>query len=74
VEGAHQGGEARARQRHELLAGVADAEPAVLVQPGDRSFDDPAFFAEPGAVVALGPGNLGADSARLQLKAFLTRV
>ena len=57
-----------------VAAFVADAEPAVLVQPGDRSFDDPAFFAEPGAVVALGPGNLGADSARLQLKAFLTRV
>ena len=26
---------------------VADAEATVLVQPGDRSFDDPSLLAEP---------------------------
>jgi hypothetical protein len=29
---------------------VADAQSAVLMQPGDRALDDPALLAEPGAV------------------------
>ena len=33
-----------------VAAFVADAEAAVLVQPGDCALDDPALFAEPGAV------------------------
>ena len=46
-----------------VAAFVADAQAAVLVQPGDRALDDPALAAEPGAVTALGPGDLRLDVA-----------
>ena len=32
---------------------VADAQPAVLVEPGDRALNDPALHAQPGAVLGL---------------------
>jgi hypothetical protein len=37
---------------------VADTEAPVLVQPGDRTLDDPAFSAEAGAARALWPSDL----------------
>lgn len=42
---------------------VAESESAVLVQPGEGAFDDPALAAEPGAVFVLLTGDLGVDSA-----------
>jgi hypothetical protein len=46
---------------------VADSEASVLMQPGDRALDDPALFAEPGAVRRLGSGDLRLDAAAAQL-------
>lgn len=46
---------------------VAESQAAVLVEPGDRSFDDPALPAEPGAVVGLQAGDLGFDAALVEL-------
>jgi hypothetical protein len=42
---------------------VADAESAVLVEPADGSFDDPAFLAQAGAARAPLPGDLALDAA-----------
>lgn len=53
---------------------VADTEAAVLVQPGDCALDDPALFAEPGAVRLLGSWNRGADAAGAQLAAVAAGV
>jgi len=59
---------------------VGDAEPAVVVEPGGRALDDPALFAEPGAVWCLGSGDLrtgGIASTRGSLPSspsFLTRL
>jgi hypothetical protein len=47
-----------------VAAFVADAQAAVLVQPGDRALDDPALLAEPGAVRRLGSGDPRLDAAR----------
>ena len=57
-----------------VAAFVADAEAAVLVQPGDRALDDPALLAEPGAVSCLGSGDPRLDVAAAQLAAALARV
>ena len=54
-----------------VAAFVADAQTAVLVEPGDCSLDDPAVFAEPGAVLALWPGDLRADAAGPEIAAGL---
>jgi hypothetical protein len=53
---------------------VADAQAAVLVQPGDRALDDPALLAEPGAVWLLRPRDRGADPAGAQLAAVAAGV
>ena len=53
---------------------VADAQTAVLVQPGDRALDDPALLAEPGTVSALRPSDLRLDAAATELPAALARV
>jgi hypothetical protein len=45
----------------------ADAQPPVLVQPGDRSLDHPSLLAEAGAVGALRPGDLGLDATAAEL-------
>jgi hypothetical protein len=37
------------------------------VQPGEGAFDDPAVAAEPGAVPAAAPGDLGLDPAAAEL-------
>jgi len=42
---------------------VADAQPPILVQPGNRALDHPALATEPGAVWALWPGDLGSNAA-----------
>ena len=52
-----------------VAAFVADAEPAVLVQPGERALDDPALAAEPGAVRTLGLGDPGTDASGAQCAA-----
>jgi len=53
---------------------VADAEPAVLVEPRDRPFHDPPLFAESGAVFALGPGDPRLDAAFAELPPALAGV
>ena len=53
---------------------VADAQAAVLVEPGNRALDHPTLFAEPGAVRALRPRDLGLDAAATELAAALARV
>lgn len=45
---------------------VADAQAAVLVQPGDRALDDPALLAETGAVWLLRPRDRGGNAASPQ--------
>lgn len=42
---------------------VADAEASVLVEPGDRALDDPAFFAQAGSVLGALLGDGCADAA-----------
>jgi len=54
-----------------IAAFVADAQAAVLMQPGDGAFDDPALLAEPGAVRCLGGSDLRLDAAAAQLAAAL---
>ena len=46
---------------------VADAQPAVLVEPGDRALDHPALLAEPGAVLGLAFGDPRLDPSSAQL-------
>ena len=53
---------------------VADAQTPVLVQPGDRALDDPALFAEPGAVGLFGSRDRGANPAGAQLMAVAAGV
>ena len=50
-----------------VAALVADAEAAVLVEPGDRALDHPALLSESGAVWALGPGDPRLDVPAAQL-------
>jgi hypothetical protein len=57
-----------------VAALVADAQPPVLVQPGDRALDDPALRPEPGAMLALRPGDLRLDVAPPQLAPTFARV
>ncbi len=47
---------------------VAESESAVLVEPGERSFDDPALAAETGAVRGALVGDDRPDSALAQLR------
>ena len=42
---------------------VAEEQVLEVVQPGQAALDHPAEAAEPGAVRALAPGDLGADAA-----------
>jgi hypothetical protein len=53
---------------------VADAEAAVLVQPGDRALDDPALGAKPGAVRCLRRRDPRLDAAAAKLAAAFARV
>jgi hypothetical protein len=53
---------------------VADAQPPVLVQPGDRALDDPPLPSKPGTVAALRPGDLRLNVTVTQLPAALARV
>jgi hypothetical protein len=57
-----------------VAALVADAEAAVLVEPGDRALDHPALLSESGAVWALGPGDLRLDVPAAQLAPTLACV
>src|SRR6266508_2909460 len=71
--------EEAARDREEGLVDVgssfvAKAQTTLLVQPGDRTLDDPAFSPEPGAVRALGPSDLRLDPAPPELAASRARV
>jgi hypothetical protein len=45
---------------------VAEAEPAVLMKPGEGALDDPALAADPGAVRGALVGNHGSDPFLLQ--------
>jgi hypothetical protein len=53
---------------------VADAQTAVLVQPGDGALDDPALLTEPRPVLGIAAGDAGADSAGAELAAVVARV
>jgi len=57
-----------------VTALVADAEAAVLVQPGDRAFNHPTLLAQPGAVRALRPGDLRLDAAATEFATAVERV
>jgi hypothetical protein len=57
-----------------VAALVADPQPSVLVQPGDRALDDPSRCAEAGAVPALGPGDLRLNVTPAQFAAALAGV
>ena len=57
-----------------VAALVADPQPPVLMQPGDRALNDPARRPQPGAVRALRPGDPRLDVAAAQLAAALARV
>jgi hypothetical protein len=57
-----------------VAAFVADAQAAVLVQPGDRALDHPTLLAEPGTVLSLAPGDPGLDAATAQLALALAGV
>jgi hypothetical protein len=60
-------GDAEERFVDVVAAFPADPWPAVLVQPGDGALDDPALFAQPGAVRPLGRGDLRRDVTSAQL-------
>jgi hypothetical protein len=53
---------------------VADAEAAVLMQPRDRSLDDPASAAEPGSVRPLRLGDFRLDVPAAQFALSLVRA
>ena len=53
---------------------VADAEAAVLVQPGNRALDHPALLAQAGAVRLFRSGDRGADPASAQFPAVAAGV
>ena len=57
-----------------VAAFVADAQPPVLVQPGDGSFDDPPLLAEPGAVLRLRRGYPRLDATAAELAPSLAGV
>ena len=50
-----------------VAAVVADEQPLVVVEPGERPLDDPADAAEPGAVLGLAAGDLGCDASIAEL-------
>jgi hypothetical protein len=50
-----------------LAAVVADEQSFEVMQPGERSLDDPADATEPGAVFGLTACDLGADTSRAEL-------
>jgi hypothetical protein len=52
----------------------ADVESAAAVEPGEGSFDDPAFAAEPGSVLGLAAGDHGPDPALADEAAVLVVV
>ena len=45
-----------------------------MVQPGEGALDDPAVAAEPGAVLGLAAGDVGADAAAAELAPVLVVV
>ena len=45
------------------IALVADPQPAQVVQPGEGALHDPAFLAEPRAVLGVAPGDHGLHTA-----------
>jgi hypothetical protein len=55
--------QARARKLSvDVVAAVgAEQEPAAVVEPGEGALDDPAFAAQPGAVVGLAAGDQRCD-------------
>jgi hypothetical protein len=53
---------------------VANAEASILVEPGDGAFDDPALFAQAGAVLGSLSGDAGADAAGTELAAVAARL
>src|SRR4029453_17594754 len=53
---------------------VADAQTAVLVQPGDRALDHPALGAEARSVLLFGSRDGGADPTGAQLLTVAARV
>lgn len=57
-----------------VAALVADAQPPVLVQPGDRALDDPALRPEAGSVFTLRPGDPRLDATAAQLAAAFARM
>jgi hypothetical protein len=50
-----------------VAAVVADEQSLEVMQPGEGALDDPADAAEPGAVLGLTAGDLGADAATTEL-------
>ena len=69
-------GAAEQHERHVQagIALVADPEPAQVVQPGEGALHDPAFFAEPGAVLGAASGDHGLHAAFPELAAVLVMV
>jgi hypothetical protein len=57
-----------------VAALAADAQPPVLVEPGDRALDYPAFRPKAGSVPALGPRDLRLNVTATQFSAALARV
>ena len=53
---------------------VADPQPAQVVQPREGALHDPAFFAEPGAVLGAASGDHGLHAAFPELAAVLVVV
>jgi hypothetical protein len=53
---------------------LADGQALEVVQPGEVALDHSAEAAEPGAVLALAPGDLGADAALAKEAAVLVVV
>lgn len=56
------------------IALVADPEPAQVVQPGEGALHDPAFLAEPGAVLGVASGDHGLHTTLPELAAILVVV
>jgi hypothetical protein len=57
-----------------VAAFVSDAQPSVLVQPGDRALDDPPLCPKARSVPALRPGDLRLDVTAAELAASFARV
>ena len=57
-----------------VAAVVADEQSLEVMQPGEGALDHPTDAAEPGAVLCLPAGDLGADAAAAELAAVLVVV